>query len=154
MPGKSHIGKAGHLAVMSELALRGYNVAMPEIDIGDDIFVVNDSSGAMWRIQVKTSSETKQKNSSRYQFRTRLSSITTPQTPDLHFVFVMRHQDRWRYAVVDRSVLNNYVAANNLGSQHNGFLQIAMTLSNAGQLTASGITLTHHLENWATWPPL
>ena len=37
-----HIGTAGQLAVMSELCFRGYNVAMPEIDIGDDIFVVTD----------------------------------------------------------------------------------------------------------------
>ena len=40
MPGSCYVGKAGHLAVMGELALRGYNVAMPEMDIGDDLFVV------------------------------------------------------------------------------------------------------------------
>jgi hypothetical protein len=39
------MGKAGQLAVMAEFALRGYNVAMPEIDIGDDIFAVNDDNG-------------------------------------------------------------------------------------------------------------
>ena len=49
-----HVGKAGQLAVMSEFALRGYNVAIPEIDTGDDVFVVNDQKGAMSRIQVKT----------------------------------------------------------------------------------------------------
>jgi hypothetical protein len=42
MASKSHIGKAGHLAAMAEFLLRGYNVAQPEVDIGDDIFVVND----------------------------------------------------------------------------------------------------------------
>ena len=31
MAGKSHIGKAGHLAAMAEFLLRGYNVAMPEV---------------------------------------------------------------------------------------------------------------------------
>jgi hypothetical protein len=58
--GASHyIGKAGHLAVMSELTLRGYNVAMPEIDKGDDVFAVKDATGAMWRLQVKTSQGTR-----------------------------------------------------------------------------------------------
>ena len=38
MAGTSHIGKAGHLAAMAEFLLRGYNVAMPEVDVGDDIF--------------------------------------------------------------------------------------------------------------------
>ena len=42
MPGKNYVGKGGHLAVMGEFLLRGYNVAMPEVDVGDDIFVVHD----------------------------------------------------------------------------------------------------------------
>ena len=40
MPSTHYIGKAGHLAVVVELALQGYNVAVPEIDEGDDILVV------------------------------------------------------------------------------------------------------------------
>lgn len=42
-----YLGKAGHLTVMSEFLLRGWNVAIPEIDIGDDIFVVQDESGTL-----------------------------------------------------------------------------------------------------------
>ena len=48
MPSTHYIGKAGHLAVMGELALRGYNVAMPEIDEGDDIFVVRKGASLVW----------------------------------------------------------------------------------------------------------
>jgi hypothetical protein len=40
---------------MGELTLRGYNAAMPEIDKGDVVFIVRDDTGAMWRLQVKTS---------------------------------------------------------------------------------------------------
>jgi hypothetical protein len=47
MASKSHIGKAGHLAAMAEFLLRGYDVAQPEVDVGDDIFVVHDLSGDM-----------------------------------------------------------------------------------------------------------
>lgn len=75
-----YIGKAGHLALMGELCLRGYNVAMPEIDKGDDVFVVNDTSGAMWRLQVKTSAGAKQKKSWRYGFRLRENQIPYPST--------------------------------------------------------------------------
>ena len=151
MPGTSYVGKAGHLAVMSELALRGYNVAMPEIDIGDDVFVVNDATGAMWRVQVKTSSAKRQKSSYRYQFRLRLSAITTAQTPDLHFVFVMRAAEHWRYAVIDRSVLNNYRTANNIGTVSKDYLQLPMTLYDDGRLIASNLGLSHHLEDWSRW---
>ena len=34
-----YLGKAGHLTVMSEFLTRGWNVAIPEVDVGDDIFV-------------------------------------------------------------------------------------------------------------------
>lgn len=39
---------------MAELVSRGYNVAVPEVDIGDDIFVVRDRDGQLSRVQVKT----------------------------------------------------------------------------------------------------
>jgi hypothetical protein len=42
-------------AVMSEFLTRGWNVAIPEVDIGDDIFVVQDDDGTMRRVQVETS---------------------------------------------------------------------------------------------------
>lgn len=40
-----YVGRAGQLAVMAELLLRGYNVAIPEVDVGDDVFVVRDRDG-------------------------------------------------------------------------------------------------------------
>lgn len=31
-----YIGRSGQLAVMAEFLYRGYNVAIPEVDVGDD----------------------------------------------------------------------------------------------------------------------
>ncbi len=56
-----YLGKAGHLSVMSEFLMLGWNVAIPEVDIGDDIFVVQDNSGTLRRVQVKTSTSTVRK---------------------------------------------------------------------------------------------
>ena len=53
-----YLGKAGHLTVMSEFLTRGWNVAIPEVDVGDDIFVVQDDNGTLRRVQVKTSTST------------------------------------------------------------------------------------------------
>ena len=159
MPGSSYVGKAGHLAVMGELALRGYNVAMPEMDIGDDLFVVNDATGAMWRIQVKTSMAKVGTKVISGQFRVRDAAITTPMTPDLHFVFAMRVLTGWRYAVVSRQVLANYVQAHNMGTQSlvNGvaWRQIYISIEMAtGVATCSNQVITHLMENWSTWPEL
>ena len=147
-----YIGKAGHLAVMGEFAFRGYNVAMPEIDTGDDIFVVHDKTGAMWRLQVKTSSGKRNTKSSRYQFRIRDTAIRNAMTPELHFVFVMRQPKNWRFMIIARNVLQNYVDSKGLGTLHKGYRQIVVTLHNDVTAICSKQDLSHHLEDWRTWP--
>jgi hypothetical protein len=49
-----YLGKAGQLVTMSEFLARGWNVATPEVDVGDDLFVVEDKKGIFSRVQVKT----------------------------------------------------------------------------------------------------
>ena len=82
------------MAVMSEFLDRGYNVAVPEVDIGDDIFVVHDGSGVYRRIQVKTSyaKPTRKGTSARYSLR--LSQLAEPTAPETWYVFVRRSADR------------------------------------------------------------
>jgi hypothetical protein len=159
MPSIHHIGKSGHLAVMAELANRGYNVAMPEIDIGDDIFAVNDANGNMWRLQVKTSIATQRIKTTTGQFRVRHSAIVTAMVPELHFVFTLRLPDRFRFVVINRAVLSNYVQHQNVGSasvvKGTQWVNLYISLNNAtGAATCSGTVFTQHLEDWNTWPVL
>jgi len=154
MPGTQYTGKAGHLAVMGEFCLRGYNAAMPEIDKGDDVFVVNDTTGAMWRLQVKTSLGRTQTTSRAYQFRVRETAIQNAQTPELHFVFVMRKERVWHFLLMDRPVLRAYVRNNRLGTAAGDYRQLNMVLHNDGRLMCSGVDLQNHMEDWATWPRL
>jgi len=141
---------------MGELCLRGYNVSMPEIDKGDDVFVVNDATGAMWRLQVKTSLGRTQATSRAYQFRVREASIQQAQTPELHFALVMRQNNSWRFLILDRPVLRNYVRNSNVGTFDavRGYRQLAVTLHDDGRAICSGVDLQNHLEDWNTWPQL
>ena len=154
MPGTHYVGKSGHLAVMGEFALRGYNVAIPEMDVGDDVFVVNDSTGAMWRVQVKTSVARPQTTSERFGFRIKESSIQTAQSPDLHFVFALRSSKGWRFLVIDRAVLRGYVVNQRLGTLAGQFRQVNVVLHNDGRCISSGQDLRNFLEDWARWPVL
>lgn len=154
MPGTQYTGKAGHLAVMGEFCLRGYNAAMPEIDKGDDVFVVNDTTGAMWRLQVKTALGREQATSRAYQFRVRETAIQNAQTPELHFAFVMRKDRIWHFLLMDRPVLRTYVRNNNMGTPAGDYRQFSMVLHDDGRLICSGVDLRNHLEDWATWPRL
>ncbi len=154
MPSTHYVGKAGHLAVMGEFCLRGYNVSMPEIDKGDDVFVVNDETGAMWRLQVKTSTGAKQNTSRKYQFRIRESQIQQPQSPELHFVFALRKINRWRFLVMDRAVLRNYVLNQSLGTGAAPYRHFVFVLNDDGRCICSGVDLKNHIGDWATWPSL
>jgi len=157
MPSKQHTGSAGQLALMSEFAYRGYNVSIPEIDQGDDAWVMNHQNGHAWRFQVKTSRPTKQKNSARFQFNIKLSQIQNALQPDVVFALVMRVNKGWKYLIVHRQVLNNYLQAGQLGKQSGANYVIAVTYfsagAKAGQVWASKtLNLSHHLNDWATWP--
>jgi hypothetical protein len=51
---RTHFGRAGEYFAMSELLLRGWNVAVPVVDVGDDAFVIDDRDKTTRRVQVKT----------------------------------------------------------------------------------------------------
>ena len=75
--GHLYTGRAGHLAVMAELLLRGWNTAIPEVDVGDDIFVVRDSDGNMHRVQVKTAVAKTLKSGHSAHFNLSLSQLSS-----------------------------------------------------------------------------
>jgi hypothetical protein len=97
-----YIGKAGHLVVMSEFLMRGWNVAIPEVDIGDDIFVVQDDNGTLRRVQVKTATSTSRKASFSAQFNVSIKHLRNVSNILVHYIFIVRHNDEWSKPVVVR----------------------------------------------------
>lgn len=96
----NYIGKAGQLYVMSELLMLGWNVAIPEVDRGDDIFVVKDSDGDLRRVQVKTASARETKRGYVVQFLLPRLQLVSQPTPELYFTLLIRRQDRWSNLIV------------------------------------------------------
>jgi hypothetical protein len=95
-----YLGKAGHLNVMSEFLMLGWNVAIPEVDIGDDIFVVQDDNGTLRRVQVKTSTSTIRKSGFSGQFSISVKNIRNISNILVHYIFLVRHNDEWSKPVV------------------------------------------------------
>lgn len=131
-----YIGTAGQLAVMSELALRGYNVALPTIDKGDDVFVVNDHTRQLWRIQVKTATMQRQNFYQvvilERQIRRAVKHSSDTDT-DLHFVFAIRREEQsreqetsrdrcehWRFVVLTREQLEQYISERERSGKYDG----------------------------------
>jgi hypothetical protein len=171
MAGKrSHFGMAGQLAAMSEFLLRGYNVAVPAVDVGDDIFVVDDREGLLSLVQVKSSDgrqieardeqgrlfkKTVQYNLSRRQ-------LATGKRSQLFFMFLVRWQHYWRFVLIARTELHR-LRAEHLESARSGrrgpppladehatsdqlLLQLTWTSDNA--LGWGGVSLRPWLDQW------
>jgi hypothetical protein len=149
-----YVGRSGQLAVMAEFLMRGYNVAIPEVDVGEDLFVVRDDNGDLSRIQVKCSIA-KQRRRQGYaaSFNLRLDQLEKPARPEVHYVFAVRQAERWDdFIVIARASLYE-LHTKGVGSASKG--RVVVSLSTAtGELRCNNISLERYRNNWSTWPTI
>lgn len=116
MEKRSHLGMAGHHAAMSEFLYRGYNVAVPAVDIGDDVYVVEDQMGTMWRLQIKTSDQAEDSVGIYQLSRRQLRDV---KANELFFMFMLRSDARWRFILIPRpklaAIRNHFEQRNRTG---------------------------------------
>jgi hypothetical protein len=147
-----YLGKAGHLTVMSEFLTRGWNVAIPEVDIGDDIFVVQDDNGILRRVQVKTSTSTRQLKGYKGQFNIPLSQLHNILTIPVHYIFIARHEHGWNKPVIIRQdYLLDLWGNNKLGSVCKGNLNLHFTYSD-GKVKCSKIDISAYIADFTDFP--
>jgi len=108
MEKRSHLGMAGQFAAMSEFLYRGYNVAVPAVDVGDDIFVVEDRRGTMWRLQVKTADQSDGEGATYLLSRRQLYEV---KENELFLMFMARQPQGWRFILIAREQLAEIRAA-------------------------------------------
>lgn len=118
----SFMGKAGEMAVMSELLFWRNNASLMTVDEGIDI--VASKNNKYSHIQVKTSSE---KNNRTFSFQITLKAFTTNDTAQTYYVFVMRKERdlSCHFAVLPSSHLWNLRRTNVIGGANN--LSITIT---------------------------
>lgn len=106
---------AGHLAAMSEFLLRGYNVAIPYVDRGDDILTIEDSDSLIRRIQVKTSKPLGclrshcngcricRGEAHRLKYTLKAQQLRSPdRNTFLFYMFMWRSEERWSWILIPR----------------------------------------------------
>lgn len=148
------IGRAGHLYVMSELLIRGWNTAIPEVDIGDDIFVVKDSDGELKKVQVKTASLKSGKSIKSCQFKISLKQLRLSAPVSLYYIFVMRDDDVWmKPLIVKQDYLLDYYQSFRLGSVYKDSLTLRFSIKDQ-KITSSGIELTKYWGDYSDFPIL
>ena len=171
---RSHFGMAGHFAAMSDLLLRGYNVAVPSVDVGDDVLVLDDQRGSLRRVQVKTADvgEEVRDGHARLTRKVVKYTLSRPQlreqkASDLFFMLMVRWDRRWRFLFVPRQKLadlrDDFVArdrTNTPGPKPKSddraagdalLLEVTWTEDDA---VGWAVSLRDYLETWTDLPEL
>lgn len=149
----SFLGKGGQLAVMSHIVIRGLNVAIPEIDLGSDIFVVHDEKGDLWPVQVKTGTATRNRRGElSAKFNLLVTQLRTQAMPDkLVYSLVFFHGERWvAFVNVPREQLDNATAGMKATK---GAITPTLRLTPT-QVLCNGVDLQPFREKWDHWPDL
>lgn len=147
-----YLGKAGQLAAMSYFLMRGWNVATPEVDVGDDLFVVEDKKGIFYRVQVKTAQAIKRRNGYSVQFNLPLAQIQSFIDPDIYYVFVVWHNNQWsNVLIISREDLADFYSEKNIGSVFKENLILYVSFQ-SDKITCSEVDFTHFNNNFEDFP--
>jgi hypothetical protein len=149
-----YVGRAGQLAVMGEFLLRGWNVALPEVDVGDAVFVVKDEGRDLFRIQVKTATSKPSRTAYSAQFAVGLSQLKAPRHPDLTYVFAVRHTSNWGpYLIIAREALRKAYDNNGVGSATKERLVLRLVYEH-DRVRWGKRDLSVFQNDWSKWPVL
>jgi hypothetical protein len=147
-----YLGKAGQLLVMSEFLARGWNVATPEVDVGDDLFVVEDKEGIFFRVQVKTASVNENRSGFSARFNVPLDQINSPISPELYFVFVLRKNQHWlECLVIRRDTIKTLHVGNKFGSQAGKYILLNFIFKK-DKVFCSNVDFTEYINNFEDFP--
>jgi len=151
-----YIGRSGELAVLSEFLSRGYNAATPEIDIGEDVFVIEDGEEGYWPVQVKTATaEELHDGSCRAQFTFRRDQLVRIPNVELTYILALRRNHRWSsFLIIPRANMNELYELGHLGAQRGEVLTWEFVYEDSTRRSQRA-DLTLFESNWETqWPSI
>lgn len=108
---KAFTGKAGELAVMSELLFWGYNVSAMIVDSGIDVVANKDNK--YFHIQVKTSAE---QEGGKFYFTIKHSSFQQNHSSMMYYVFVLRRNITNEYIIMPSSYIHVLIGSGKINS--------------------------------------
>lgn len=150
-----YLGKAGELTAMSYFLMRGWNVATPEVDVGDDIFVIEDNKGIFHRVQVKTAKAVERKNGYSVQFNLPLAQLERRIQPEIHYIFVVCRNDEWSdKIIIDREELFNLHQKHSLGTVYENVTLTLYFSFQEDKILCSGVDLTEFKNNFSNFPTI
>ena len=148
-------GRSGQLALLAEFLIRQMNVAIPEVDVGDDVIVVRDDLDEITRVQVKSANAKQHKNPANFTATFKIPLKQLEEGPQqLVYAFVVRRNDRWEeFVMVRRSVLFELHSVHGLGSavdENNLMLRLSFA---PADIQNKNLSLQPFRSCFQPWPP-
>ena len=150
-----YLGKSGQFAIMAEFLARGWNTCTPDVDVGDDVLVLEDRAGQFKRVQVKTASATPKSKGYSALFNISLAQLGKSISPEIHYVFMVRHKDKWaNMLIINRDTLNDLYESLNIGSVSKD-KNLMIHISFEGKtVTCSNVDFSSFIDNFSEFPPI
>ena len=149
-----YLGKAGQFSIMSEFLARGWNTCTPDVDIGDDVLVLEDKKGEFKRVQVKTSTAKVQKDGYSVQFYIPLKQLKQSISPEIHYVFMIRHQNRWvNTMIIERTELYGLFKSSQIGTTNSESLTVYLTFKN-NKMMCKSANFTSFIDDFSAFPDI
>ena len=155
----TYTGRSGQRAVMAELLIRQCNVAIPEVDTGEDVFAFRDDRPEVARIQVKTAQTKGYKRKAGYpaRFGIPIRQLRRPEPPELFYALAVRLGALWAdFVVISRAQLRNlWEGPHPFGRENpaSGNLELDLVFE-PDHVWCSGIDLQAFRNAWETLAPL
>ena len=147
-----YLGEAGQAAASSYFLARGWNVATPRVDIGDDLLVIEDNEGFFKRIQIKTAQPIEHKASFAVRFKISIQQLQKRYNPELYFMFMVYRENDWQHKlIISRAALFNFYEENRIGSLVDDNLILYFSFQNKNVL-CSNINLSQFYNNFDEFP--
>ncbi len=153
-------GRAAQLAVMAELLRLRCNAAIPEVDVGTDVFAFKDDREEVVRLQVKACTVPyNYANGSGYSAKFALPMKQfhrLDDRPPLYYALAVLRDDKWiDFLVVSRARLQSYYnGKNKFGSFNKTNDDLEITVEFRAKVECSGQELSDCRNAWKSLPPL
>jgi hypothetical protein len=114
-----YLGRSAHLAVMSELAARGYKVTVPEIDVGLDVLAFLETEPGVTSLQVKSTDCEHLKTPGAFSGQIDVPLSQLMFGGDLYYVFAFGLDGEWvDYLIMSRQSLNALRVNEGIGTEY------------------------------------
>ena len=147
-----YLGEAGQAAATAYFLARGWNVATPRVDVGDDLFVVEDREGYFFRVQVKTSQSVEHQQSFGVRFALPIKQLQNRYNPELYYMFmVYRHHEWLNKIIIPRTVLLSTYLNAQIGSISGDNLLLYFSFQQE-KILCSGVDFSEYYNNFNDFP--